>query len=127
MISNANDRKLLSDGVSDEYILFFQLWKELTYEKTMDSYQFRVMNILSVIDELSRVIQQKLGGLVKTSHNVQECRQEAIDIIKRDPVMNRRFGVIKGENVSALECRMREYCTAESSSLSLGNILHRSQ
>ena len=106
MISNANDEKLILEGVSEDYIFFYQLWKELTYEKTMDSYQFRVMNILSVMDELSRVVQQRLGGLVKTSHNVQECRQEAIDIIRKDPVMKRRFSSIKGRMLSHLntEC-----------------------
>lgn len=106
MIINANDEKLIQEGVSEDYILFYQLWKELTYEKTMDSYQFRVMNILSVIDELSRVIQQKLNGLVKSSHNVQECRQEAMDIIRKDPVMERRFSAIRGRMLSHLnaEC-----------------------
>ncbi len=52
MTKNCNDLDLTGNGVDSKSILFYQLWKELTDKRTLDSYQFRVMNTLSVLEEL---------------------------------------------------------------------------
>ncbi len=52
MTKNCNDLDLTGNGVDSKFILFYQLWKELTDKRTLDSYQFRVMNTLSVLEEL---------------------------------------------------------------------------
>lgn len=47
MIKNHNNADLEVNDVAPEYYLMYQLWKELTAKKTLDTYQFRLMNTIS--------------------------------------------------------------------------------
>ncbi len=38
MKSNTNDRELLGKNIDDKCVLLYQIWKELTDFRTLDSY-----------------------------------------------------------------------------------------
>lgn len=95
MINNYNDDTLRNIGIKDEYFLFCQLWKELTDERTFDSYQFKSFNIINGIDELIHNIDSFLNGLVATTHSICSVSEEVIKYINRDPVLSKRFFTIR--------------------------------
>ena len=43
MKKNFNNADLIRKNVNSKYFLFYQLWLELTDEKTLDTYQFKIM------------------------------------------------------------------------------------
>lgn len=89
MLAKANDENLAILGIDPKYYLFYQAWKELTDRRTIDSYQYRIMNTLSILDELNAVIGLRLSGATTTNHNVDDCRCEAASIIKKDSVLRK--------------------------------------
>lgn len=91
MIRHTNDAELLVKKIDEKYIMFYQVWKELTDKRTMDSYQYRVMNSLSILSELNTVIGMRLNRSYATNHNVDECRSEAVTIIKRDSIIKKHY------------------------------------
>lgn len=94
MIRNCNDAVLRAKGLDDKYIILYQVWKELTEPKTLDSYQYRVMNTLSGILELSLVINQRLNSFTTTNHNVDDCKLELRKIISQDHILKLHYPVI---------------------------------
>lgn len=96
MIKHLNKRELDEMGVHEKYHLLFQVWKELTDLRTMDSYQYRMMNSLSSLHELNTVIEQKLNRYVNTNHSVDECKEEAALLIGKDIVIKEHFPAITG-------------------------------
>lgn len=102
MTKNCNDLDLTGNGVDSKFILFYQLWKELTDKRTLDSYQFRVMNTLSVLEELKKVIEQRLKRYHNSNHNIDECKKEAQAIIKDDLVLTQHYLVLKNRLLSHL-------------------------
>ena len=89
MLAKTNDDNLNISGMDPKLYLFYQVWKELTDRRTIDSYQYRIMNTLSILDELNAVIGLKLSGATTTNHNVDDCRCEAASIIKSDSVLKK--------------------------------------
>ena len=49
MLKECNNQDLDRNEISGKYYLFFQVWKELTERKTLDSYQYRIMNSLEAL------------------------------------------------------------------------------
>lgn len=94
MIKDANNDNLLSQNIDSNFYLFYQVWKELTDKRTMDSYQYRIMNSLSALDELNNVIGKRLSGAYATNHNVDECRLEMATIAKNDAVIEKHYPAI---------------------------------
>ena len=74
MLKECNNQDLDRNEISGKYYLFFQVWKELTERKTLDSYQYRIMNSLEALSELSVVIGYKLNRFYNTNHNIDECK-----------------------------------------------------
>ena len=87
MLKNTNNHELAELGIDEKFFLFYQIWKELTDGRTVDSYRYRIMNTLSGLRELNDVIQLRLNGAHSTNHNVDECRVECAEIIAEDPVV----------------------------------------
>lgn len=106
MISKCNNDDLQQNKVDRKYFLLFQNWKELTNVNTLDTYQFRVMNTLSGIQELLIVIDQKLQALVKTNHNVVDSRNELREIIKRDSSLKGHYPVVYQRLLSHLNTKV---------------------
>ena len=95
MITNYCDDTLRSLGVKEEYFLFCQLWKELTDERTFDSYQYKSFNIINGIEELIHNIDSYLNGFVATTHSICSVSEELIKHLRRDVVLSAKFPGIK--------------------------------
>lgn len=104
MTKNCNDLYLTENRVDLKFILFYQLWKELTDKRTLDSYQFRVMNTLSILEELRKVITQRLKRFHNSNNNIDECKREALGIVKNDPVLHQYYPIIQNR----LLCHLSE-------------------
>ena len=44
MLSNSNDSRLRQKNVDNKYIFFFQRWQELLESRTLDMYQYNILN-----------------------------------------------------------------------------------
>ncbi len=91
MKKNANDIDLSQRNIDEKYFVLYQVWKELTDFRTLDSYQYRIMNSLSVIRELVDVLNNRLRGIHSNNHNISECKKEAKEIIKQDVVLKKYY------------------------------------
>lgn len=110
MTKNCNDLYLTENRVDLKFILFYQLWKELTDKRTLDSYQFRVMNTLSILEELRKVITQRLKRFHNSNNNIDECKREALGIVKNDPVLHQYYPIIQNR----LLCHLSEKTESDS-------------
>lgn len=91
MKSSTNDRELIGKNIDDKYILLYQVWKELTDFRTLDSYQYRIMNTLSAMNELADVLNSRLSRMHNSNHNIDECKAETMSIVKGDPVFKDNY------------------------------------
>lgn len=94
MIKYCNNLDLEKKNIDSRYYLFYQVWKEFTEVKTLDSYQYRLMNVISAINELKSVIEKTLKEYYKTNHNIDICKQELITIIKSDITLKKYYPMI---------------------------------
>ena len=85
MLKGSNNSQLKHINIQDIYIPFYQIWQELFDSRTLDVYQYRVMNSLYALIELESVILKTIEGLYITDHNIDVCREELI-YSKRDSV-----------------------------------------
>lgn len=91
MKNNTNNDELLQKDIADKYLVLYQVWKELTDFRTLDSYQYRIMNSLSAIIELVEVLNNRLRRVHTSNHNIMECKAETLGIIKVDPVLKKHY------------------------------------
>lgn len=91
MLKNMNNDVLAEKSICENYYLFYQIWKELTDRRTLDSYQFRVMNSISILTELNNIILFQLEGAPKQNHHIKECCLEAQEIIQSDVIIKKHF------------------------------------
>lgn len=94
MIKNCNDLRLIEKGIDDKYILLYQVWKELTEPKTLDSYQYHIINTLSGMIELTSVINQRISSFTNSNHNIDDCKLELKRIISCDSTLKKHYPVI---------------------------------
>lgn len=102
MVKNSNNDDLAKKKVDPKYYLLYQLWKELTAKKTLDTYQFRIMNSLSALKELIKVVRYRLKRYHNSNHNIEECKAETREIIKNDLILNKYYPVIRSRLLSHL-------------------------
>lgn len=86
-----NDSELLQRNIDSKYFVLYQVWKELTDYRSLDSYQYKVMNSLSAINELVNVLNNSLRRVYTGNHNINECKAETMSIIKEDPVLKKYY------------------------------------
>lgn len=91
MLSNSNDTKLQKKGVSDEAIVFYQLWTELLHHKTIDIYQYRVHNTYSALFELRDVIDKTLDGDITSDAHIDNCRNELLYLLNNDHTLKTHY------------------------------------
>lgn len=94
MIKNCNDDVLLSKRIEPKNILLYQVWKELTEPRTLDTYQYRVINTLSGILELSLVLNQRLNEFTSSNHNIESSKFELRKIISQDTTLQKHYRVV---------------------------------
>ncbi len=95
MVKKLNNADLEKKGVHPNYYLIYQLWKELTAKKTLDTYQFRIMNTLSALKELVKVINQRLNRFHNSNRNIDDCKNETFEIIKNDLILKEYYPSIQ--------------------------------
>lgn len=89
MLSNSNDSRLRQKNVDNKYIFFFQRWQELLESRTLDMYQYNILNTYVACVELIDVIEKisiewyeislriALGAALKQKHqSVLICNRQ---------------------------------------------------
>lgn len=84
MIKGYTNNLLSANNVNSKYFLFCQVWKELTEEKTFDSYQFKSFNVVNGLSELHHNLNNYLDDLVPTPHLITSVIEELLKTIRRD-------------------------------------------
>lgn len=102
MVKNCNNADLAESNIDSKYYLLYQLWKELTAKKTLDTYQFRLMNTLSALNELIKVINQRLERIHSSNHNIEDCKSETMEIVKDDLVLQEYYPIVRTRLLSHL-------------------------
>lgn len=102
MKNSTNDDELLQRNIDAKYLVLYQVWKELTDFRTLDSYQYRIMNSLSAISELVDVLNNRLHRVHTSNHNINECKSETMSIIKEDPVLKKHYFIYWNALISHL-------------------------
>ena len=69
------------------HYFFVQLWHELLDQRTLDIYQYKLLNSYSSLCELITVIDKTRSGIFTTSHNITACVDECAQIIKNDIIL----------------------------------------
>lgn len=91
MLKNENNDDLISRNVNEEYIYFIQLWRELTDSRTLDSYQAKLLYIISAFKELIEVIKNTLNSSYSTDHNIEACKDELSDLVSGDLILKKHY------------------------------------
>lgn len=89
MLSKNNDQDLKNKNVDEIFIPFYQAWQELVDNRTLDVYQYRILNSLTSLIELDQVIDKKIEGLYPTNHNIECCMEETLHILNNDIIMDK--------------------------------------
>lgn len=89
MIKNNNNDALSSKGIDKRLYFFIQLWHELLSKKTMDIYQYRILNTFSSLTELVDVIDKTNEGVFYTFHNIGACVGECYEIVSKDVILKK--------------------------------------
>lgn len=105
MKKSFNNVDLNEKNVDPKYFLFYQLWLELTDEKTLDTYQFKIMNTISALEELKKVLIQRLNRHHSDNKNIEECSKELLQLVGRDYVLKEQYPIIKNRLLSHLSLK----------------------
>lgn len=89
MLSNSNDSRLRQKNVDNKYIFFFQRWQELLESRTLDMYQYNILNTYVACVGLIDVIEKTMSGLLTSRINVDDCKDEALSIVKCDEILEK--------------------------------------
>lgn len=89
MLKNCNNKNLDYRGVNPELKFFYQRWQELLYERTLDMYQYNLLNSCVACIELTDVIDKTLSGLLTSRENVLDSQCETFQIIKNDETLKK--------------------------------------
>lgn len=87
MLTGSNNKSLNYLGVNSELIFFYQRWQEALEFKTLDMYQYNILNTCVACLELYDVIVKTLDGLLTARQNVDDIKFETLDILKRDDIL----------------------------------------
>ena len=89
MIKNDNNNNLSQKGINPKLYFFIQLWHELLSKKTLDIYQYRILNTFSALNELVSVIDKTNDGILYTLHNIESCIAECYEIVSKDIILEK--------------------------------------
>lgn len=90
MLAGFNNKKLSRyNGVNDEYIFFVQRWSEILESKILDMYQYNILNSCVACDELFEVVEKTMEGLFTARQNVDDCKAEALCLVKDDFILEK--------------------------------------
>lgn len=88
MLKGLNDETLRNKKVThDGCIFFIQRWTELTYPKTLDAYQYSILNTYVSLKECLSVAKNSLDGIYNTMDNLNDCQSELLRLLKEDELI----------------------------------------
>lgn len=90
MIKKDLNLDLQHKGVEPAFYFFVQLWHELLDHRTLDIYQYTLLDSYSVLKELVSVIDNTRNGLFTSNHNVDACKEECAKIVADDLILQKR-------------------------------------
>ena len=102
MIKTCNNADLENREIAEQYYLLYQVWKELTEARTLDSYQYKVMNTLSALRELNTVVEQYLKHYHNSLENINKCQAETLQLVKADVVIKKYYPNLYGQLLTHL-------------------------
>lgn len=95
MIKGLNNSQLVQKNIIDNGGIFFVLQLiELFEPKTLDTYQYTLLNTLSGIHELIKIIEKTLNGEFTTNDNMESVREELFRVISEDPILLSYYGAL---------------------------------
>jgi len=89
MIKKDLNTDLLYKEVEPRYVFFVQLWHELLNNRTLDTYQYKLLNSYTALCELITVIDKTISGIFTSPHNILDCVAECALIIKNDEILKK--------------------------------------
>lgn len=87
MLTGSNNKALDYKKVNPELRFFYQRWQELLEARTLDMYQYNILNSCSACLELQDVVEKTLAGLLLSRQNVDDIKDEALEILKLDDIL----------------------------------------
>lgn len=96
MLPRSNDAQLQRyKKINSIYIFFYQRWQEMLESRTLDMYQYNILNSYVACMELSDVIEKTMSGLLTSRQNVDDCKEEALSIVKSDEILEKHNRPLK--------------------------------
>lgn len=76
-------------NVDEKHVFFVQRWYEMLEGRTIDMYRYNILNTCVACAELADVIDKTLSGLLTSRQNVDDCKEEAFEIVKSDTILEK--------------------------------------
>lgn len=107
MLSGNNNIPLIRyQNINEEYVFFIQRWREILESKTLDMYQYNILNSCVACDEFADVIEKTLNGVFTSRQNVDDCKAEALEIVKEDFILEKHNKPLKNTLLRILSSRI---------------------
>lgn len=107
MLSGNNNIPLIRyQNINEEYVFFIQRWREILESKTLDMYQYNILNSCVACDEFADVIEKTLNGVFTSRQNVDDCKAEALEIVKEDFILEKHNKPLKNTLLRVLSSRI---------------------
>lgn len=90
MLTGSNN-KILNNykKVDTDYLFFYQRWQEMLDSRTLDMYQYNILNSCVACHELFDVIEKTLSGLLTARQNIDDVKAEALEIVQNDDILGK--------------------------------------
>ena len=96
MLAKSNDARLQRyQKINNEYIFFYQRWQEMLESRTLDMYQYNILNSYVACMELYEVIEKTMSGLFTSRQNIDDCKEETLSIVKSDEILEKHNRPLK--------------------------------
>jgi len=87
MLTGCNNNALSHRLVDDKHIFLYQRWQELLDSRTLDLYQYSILNTSVACNELAEVIDKTITGLLTSRQNIDDVKAECLSILKSDDIL----------------------------------------
>ena len=114
MLPNSNNRALQNRGVNEEVFFFYQRWQEFVESRTLDMYQYNILNSCVAGIELADVIDKTLSGLLTSRQNIDDSKAEALELLKADDVLEKHNKPLRNTLLRILSTKIDSKSRGES-------------
>lgn len=107
MLARCNDNQLYRyQRIDNSFVFLYQRWLELLDSRTLDMYQYNILNTFVACKELSDVIEKTMSGLLTSRQNVDDCKEETLMIVKNDEILEKHNRSLKTMLLSILSTKI---------------------